>query len=157
MAAPVSDTQDLPPGPGLARRWWVTAPCTFAGIVLPVALADVVAVWHNRASRPGAALSAVIRQFAPGMGIWSGLALLACLVALIVTRREVTAWPRIGVLTAAPSLVAMGIVGVAAGMPWALIDVPLAILAGIGGFLLIRAGVRRITEHPGTDTLDTGL
>jgi hypothetical protein len=146
---------DLPSGPGLARRWWVTLPCLLAGTLLPVALADAVAVWHNWASRPDATLSRVIGDFAPAMALWSGLALLAGLVAILVTRREVTAWPRIATLTAAPSLVAMAVVGVVSGLLF-LLDVPLAALLGLGGFLLVRLGVRRLVQ-PGADTLGTGL
>lgn len=150
----------LPPGPGLARRWWVTLPCVLAGTVLAVVLADAVAVWTNWASRRGAALSVVTGQFAPGVAIWSGLALFAGLVAVLVTRREVTAWPRICGLVVVPSLLAMAVVGVVAGLSRNLVfllDVPLAALLGIGGFLLVRFGVRRVVERPAEDTLDTGL
>jgi hypothetical protein len=157
MAAPRSDARDVPPGPGLARRWWVTLPCVLAGTLLPVAVADVVAVWHNWASRPGVALSLVIAQFAPGVAIWSGLVLLAGLVAVLSTRREVTAWPRIGVLAVAPSLVALAVVGVVSPRPLFLLDVLLAVVLGVGGLLLVRFGVRRLVERPGVDTLDTGL
>jgi hypothetical protein len=157
MAAQESD---LPAGPGLARRWRVTLPCVLGGTLLPVALADTVAVWHNWASRPGVALSRVVTDFAPGVGIWSGLALLAGLVAVLVTRREVLTWPTIGTLTVAPTLVALAVVGVVAGVSshlLFLLDVLLAALLGVGGFLLVRFGVRRLTDRPGTDTLDTGL
>lgn len=147
----------LPSGPGLARRWWVTLPCVLAGILLPLAAADVVAVWHNRASRPGVALSDVIADFAPAVAFWSGLPVLAGLVALLVTGREVLTWPRIGVLAAAPSLVAMAVVGVATGNALFLLDVPLAALLGFGGFLLVRLGVRRLVDQPAADTLHTGL
>jgi hypothetical protein len=135
----------------------VTLPCVVAGTLLPVALADAVAVWHNWASRPGVALPLVVAEFAPAVALWSGLALLAGLVAVLVTRREVTAWPRIGVLAAAPSLVAMAVVGVASGRLLFLLDVLLAALLGVGGFLLVRFGVRRLVERPGADTIDTGL
>jgi hypothetical protein len=160
MAAPHSETTDLPPGPGLARRWWVTLPCLLGGTLLPIALADAVAVWHNWASRPNADFSRVIAQFAPGVAIWSGLALIAGLIALLVTRRAVTDWPRIGVLTAAPSLVALAIIGGVAGLSWNLLfllDVPLAALLGVGAYLLIGIGVRRLVERAGADTIDTGL
>lgn len=135
-----------------------------AGILLPVVVADVVAVWHHWLIRPGAPLSRVIADFVPAVALWSGLALLAGLVAMLVTRREVTAWPRIGVFTAAPSLVAMGVVGGVSGLSSAqrwhllfLFDVPLAALLGAGGFLLVRFGVGHLVEQPGVDTLDTGL
>jgi hypothetical protein len=162
MAAPGSSarTGDLPSGPGLAHRWWVALPCLVGGTLLPVALADAVVVWHNRVSRSGVTLSRVIADFAPAVALWSGVALLAGLVAALVTRRGVTAWPRIAALVAAPSLVAMAVVGVVSGLgshlPF-LLDVPLAASLGAGGFLLVRLGVRRLVEHPGADTLDTGL
>jgi hypothetical protein len=153
-------TGDLPAGPGLARRWWVALPCLVGGTVLPVALADAVAVWHSWASRSGVTLSRVIADFAPAVALWSGLPLLAGLVAVLVTRRGVTAWPRIAALVVVPSLVAMAVVGVVSGLgahPLFLLDVPLAALLGVGGLLLVRLGVRRLVEHPGADTLDTGL
>ncbi|MFL6124774.1 hypothetical protein, partial [Actinophytocola sp.] len=143
MSAPDSDARvgDLPPGPGLARRWSVGLPCVLGGMVLPMALADVVAVWHNWLTRPATALSEVIADFTPAVALWSGLALLAGLVAVLVDRREVLAWPRIGLLVAAPSLVAMGVVGAVSGLRSAnhwhlllLLDVPLAALLGAGGF-----------------------
>jgi hypothetical protein len=153
-------TGDLPSGPGLAHRWWVALPCVVGGALLPVALADAVAVWHNWASRSGVTLSRVIADLAPAVALWSGLALLAGLVAVLVARRGVTVWPRIAALAAAPSLVAMAVVGVVSGLgshPLFLLDVPLAALLGAGGVLLVRLGVRRLVEHPGADTLDTGL
>jgi len=162
MVAQGSDARvgDVPSGPGLARRWWVTLPCLLAGTLLPVALADAVAVWHNWASRPDATLSRVIADFAPAVALWSGLPLLASLIAVLVTRREVTAWPRLATLAAAPSLVAMAVVGAVSGLSshlFFLLDVPLAALLGVGGFLLVRLGVRRLVQQPGADTLDTGL
>lgn len=149
----------LAPGPGLARRWAVALPCLAGGTLVPVAVADGVAVWHNAVARH-AALGVVVGDFAPAVGLWSGLPLLAGLVAVLVTRREVTAWPTIGALVAAPSVVAMAVVGVAAAVGdnlLFLLDVPLAGLLGVGGFLLVRLGVRRLVERPGVDTLDSGL
>lgn len=155
MAARGSDAGDLPPGPGLARRWRVTLPCVLAGILLPIVLADALAIGSNAVSR-AVDLPRVAADFTPAVALWSGLPLVAGLVAVLVTRREVLAWPRIGALVTAPSLAAMAVVGVVAG-PLFWLGVPLAALLGFGGFLLVRLGVRRLVERPGADTLGTGL
>jgi hypothetical protein len=154
----------LPDGPGLARRWLVATQLMTVGLLAPIVLADVLSGWQNWASRRSASVSEVVGQFAPGVAIWSGFALVAGLVAIAVSRFEVTAWPKICLLTMLPSLVAFVAIGAGSGLAsdnraylLFLLDIPLVAGLAAAGYLLVRAGVHRLIEPAGKDTIATGL
>jgi hypothetical protein len=141
----------------------VATPPVVAGLVVPIVLADLLAVWQNWASRH-APLPDVIRQLTPAIAIWTGMALVAGLIALLIARAAVTDWPRICLLTMIPTLLAFVLVGIISGLASGnrvqllfLLDIPVAAALGAGGYLLVRVGVRRLVEPAALDNLDTGL
>ncbi|MFL6144756.1 MAG: hypothetical protein ACJ72N_23185 [Labedaea sp.] len=153
----------MPVGPGLFRRWLVATPLVLAGLVPPIVLADLLAVWQNWASRHSP-VPDVVRELTPAIAIWTGMALVAGLIALLVARAAVTDWPKICLLTMTPTLVAFVLVGVISGLASGnrvqllfLLDIPAAAGLGAGGYLLVRAGVRRLAEPAALDNLGTGL
>jgi hypothetical protein len=153
----------LPDGPGLFRRWLLATPAVAVGLVLPMVVADGLTVWQNWIPR-NSPLTDVIRDLIPAMDLWTGLALVAGLVALLVSRLAVTAWPKICLLTMTPTLVAFVLVGAVSGLVsdnrlhlLYLLDIPVAAGLAAGGFLLVRTGVRRLIEPAALDTIGTGL
>src|SRR6266540_7263528 len=105
-----------------------------------------------------------MQQIAPGVAIYSGFALVAGLIAIAVSRFEVTAWPKISLLTMTPSLVAFAAIGAGSGLAsdsraylLFLLDIPLAVGLGFGGYLLVHVGVRRLTEPAARDIVATGF
>jgi hypothetical protein len=88
----------------------------------------------------------------------------AGLIAILIARFEVTAWPKICLLTITPTLVAFVVVGVVSALVshnrlylLFLLDIPLAAGLAAGGYLLVRAGVRRLVEPAALDNISTGL
>lgn len=146
----------LPAGPGLRSRWLIAAPCVLAGAVLPMVIADVLAVWQNWSTRDVPAAE-VRHDFAPGIALWTVVPLLFGIVALALNRFEVTAWPRIIAGTVTPTLLAFAIIGPASGNPLFLLDIPGAVALGLAGYLLARFGVRRLAEPAALDNVASRL
>jgi hypothetical protein len=160
----VSEADDvLPAGPGLPRRWLVAAPCVIAGAVLPMVIANVLAIWQNWATRT-VSLAEVRHDFAYGIAIWTEIASVFGVAALIANRFEVTKWPAIIVRTMTPTLLAFAIIGPASSsasrtyhQPLFLLDIPGAVALGMAGYLLVRFGVRQLAEPAAWDNIDSRL
>lgn len=153
----MSEVEDvLPAGPGLRSRWLIAAPCVLAGAVLPVVIANVLAVWQNSTTRD-VPLVEVRHDFVPGIVLWTVVPLVFGIVALIVNRFEVTVWPRIVAGVTAPTLLAFAIIGPASGQPWFLLDIPGAVALSVGGYLVVRFGARRLAEPAALDNLASRL
>jgi hypothetical protein len=160
----VSEVDDvLPAGPGLRIRWLIAAPCVLAGAVLPLVIANVLAVWQNSVTRD-LPLAEVLHDFAPGIALWTAVPAVFGIIVLILNRFAVTAWPGIITGMTVPALLAFAIVGPVSGQvsanhrqPWYFLDIPGAVALGIGGYLLVRFGVRRLAEPAALDNLASRL
>lgn len=157
---PAEDAEHLlPAGPGLRRRWLVAGPVGVAGLLLPVVIASVLAVWENWASRT-VTLADAVGDVTPPVAALTGIGLVIGIIAMLVNRFEVTSWPQFGAWATCPALFGLVVVGMVAtkhGNPLFLLDLPGAVALGVGSYTVLRFGVRQLAEPAALDNLLTRL